>query len=658
MVGGFDHRGSLMTKPEYVYKEVEAEIEVDMKKIRRGFLMAVTVFSIAMSLFHLYSGAMGSLTAMYQRAIHLGFALCLVFLVRPVMPKNPASKLGFAIDLLLAALAWVPNVYILLFYEEIAMTRMGFPDPLDVVMGSLLLLMVLEAVRRTPAKAIGYVGIVFLLYGLFGDHLSGNLGHRPYDFDRLIHQIYLTTDGIYGVVLGASADFIFLFILFPAFLRATTIGDVISDAASALVGHIRGGPAKVSVVSSSIFGMISGSGAANVAADGAITIPLMVKTGYRPHFAAAVEATASTGGQIMPPVMGAAAFIMAEILQISYGEICLAAAVPAVLFYIALFFMVDFQALKTGLKGLPRETLPSVKKVFKEGWFLFTPLILLFFLLTVMDWSAQKAAMSVILFTIAISFVTKRTRLTWKKGIGAMDASVDVAALCAAAGLIVAVITLTGVGLKLSTVLTDLAGSSLPLLLAMTMVASIILGMGLPPVACYVLLAVLIAPAVVAFGVEPLAAHLFVFYYGMLALVTPPVAAGAYIAAGIIGADPWKTGWTAFRLSFAGFLIPYIFVYNPELLLIGETGTIILALITAVIGINALAAALEGQYYWGPLNMVERAVLVVAALLLIIPGWITDLTGLSLFVLIVGNQYRLSRSQAQPVKVEAVSKAD
>jgi len=599
--------------------------------------MVVTVIGIIMSLFHMYSGLAGSYSAMYQRSIHLGFALLLTFLVCPALSGKAKNKLVLAYDIALAILSIVSNAYILMYYEEISLTRMGIPNTLDVTMGAILVFLVLEAVRRTTASAIAPIAVVFVLYVLFGHHLGGMWGHRPYDFSRLIHQLYLTTDGVYGIVLGASANFIFLFILFPCFLQATNIGDVISDAALALMGSIRGGPAKVSIVSSSLFGMISGSGAANVAVDGAITIPLMVKQGFRPHVAAAIEATASTGGQIMPPVMGASAFVMAEVLRIGYGQVCLHALIPAVLFYFALFFSVDFEALRTGLKGLPKESLPSLKKVMKEGWVLFVPIALLFILLMVFDWSPQRAAFCTIVATIIVSFVKTHTRLTWKKAVhamesGAVSASIDIACLCAAAGIIVGSITLSGLGMKFSAILIDLAGDSLPLLLVLTMIASIILGMGLPPVACYVLLAVLVAPALTKMGIAPIAAHLFVFYFGMLALVTPPVGAAAYIGAAIIGANPWRTGFAALTLSFSGFIIPFVFVYSPELLWIGHWWNIAWSTVTAIIGVNALAAALMGVFYWSKLNWVERGFMFVAALLLIKPGLITDAIGLTLFI--------------------------
>lgn len=600
---------------------------------RRTGLLIVTILGVAMSLFHLYSGIMGSQTAMYQRSIHLGFALSLTFLVCPAMKGKAKNKVILIYDLVLVILSFIANGYILLYYEEISLTRMGIPNALDVAMGVILLLLVLEAVRRTSAWAIGLIGIVFVIYGLWGHLLGGLWGHRPYSLSRIIHQLYITTDGIYGVILGASANFIFLFILFPAFLRVTKVGDFITDSAFSIFGAFRGGPAKAAVGASCLFGMISGSGAANVAGTGSITIPLMKKVGYRPEFAGAVEATASTGGQIMPPVMGAAAFVMAEILGMSYGEICLHALLPAFLYYLACLFMVDFEALRMGLKGLSRESLPSLTKVLKEGWFLLTPILLLFILLMVLNWSPQRAAFFTIMMTLALSLIKKSTRLTWQKAIAAMEegavsASIDVACLCAGAGIIVGVITLTGLGLKFSTILTDLAGNSLPLLLVLTMLASIILGMGLPPVACYVLLAVLVAPALQKMGVLPIAAHLFVFYFGMIALVTPPVAAAAYIGAGIAGADPWKTGWWAFRLAIAGFLVPYIFVYCPQLLLIGSTREIFLATVTSIIGILALSAAVEGQYYWAKLRWIERILLLGSGIMLIKPGIYTDLFGL------------------------------
>lgn len=407
--------------------------------IRRTGWIVITVLAVAMALFQLYSGFFGSQTAMYQRSIHLGFLLAVTFLVLPAIKGKAKSVPVLTFDIILAILAIVTNVYILLNYELISTTRMGIPNTLDITMGIIMVLLVLEATRRTPAKSIAIIGTIFIAYGLFGDYIPGALGHRPYALSRIVHQLYLTTEGIYGIVLGASANYIFLFVLFAAFLRASKIGDFISDLAFAGVGHVRGGPAKAAVGASCIFGMISGAATANVAGTGSITIPLMKRTGYKPHFAGAVEAAASTGGQFMPPVMGAAAFVMAEILGIPYSNICIAALIPALLYFLALFLMVDFEAIKLGLKGFPRDKLKSIKTVLKEGWYMMIPVIFLLISLMFLRWSPQKAAFYTIVLTILISYVKRSTRVKLKEAIGAMEegaisASIDIGCLCASAG--------------------------------------------------------------------------------------------------------------------------------------------------------------------------------------------------------------------------------
>lgn len=611
--------------------------------VRRNGMILITVLGVLMSVFQLYSGLFGSQTAMFQRSIHLGFVLAITFLVCPAIKNKAQSQYVLALDLFLALLAIVVNLYILLEYEQITITRMGIPNSVDVAMGIITVLLVLEATRRTPAWAIAIIGVVFIAYGLFGHLIPGALGHRLYALSRIIHQLYLTTEGIYGVVLGASANYIFLFVLFAAFLRITKAGDFISDLTLAAFGHVRGGPAKAAIGASCLFGAVSMAATANVASVGTITIPLMKRIGYRPEFAGAVEAAASTGDQFMPPIMAASAFVMAEILGIPYGEICVRAVVPALLYFFAIFVMVDYEALKAGLKGLPKGDLPSLRKVLKEGWYMLSPVILLLVVLMFLHWSCQRGAFVAIVVTVLLSFVRKSTRIKLKDAIaamreGAVSASVDIGCLCASAGIIIAIISLTGLGMKLSSLLANLAGGSLPLLLVLGMITALILGMGLPPVACYVLLAVLIAPTMVDMGVLPVAAHLFVYYFGMLAVITPPVGAAFYVAAGIAGANPWKTGWYAFLLATAGFLLPYAFVYEPTLLLIGRPLPVIESVIAATISVVALASALQGQYYWFKTNWIERVLLFASAITLLIPSLYLHLCGLTTMIIITFEQ--------------------
>jgi TRAP transporter 4TM/12TM fusion protein len=469
--------------------------------------------------------------------------------------------------------------------------------------------------------------------------------------------MYLTTEGIYGLVLGVSATFIYLFVLFGAFLKVSGGGQLFIDIAYGLFGRVRGGPAKVAVVASGLFGTVSGSAVANVVGTGTFTIPLMKSIGYQPHFAGAVEAVASSGGQLMPPIMGAAAFIMSEILQIPYFRICLHALLPALLYYFCAFIMVDLEAAKTGLKGVPSEALPRVGRILRERGLLLLPLPVLIYILAVVQATPMKAAFWAIITTFGL--IASQTFLNLFRDLGRKGSlsqagvsllrqtttamhegavgTLIVASACATAGIVIGITNLTGLGLKLSGILVDLSHGYLLALLVLTMIASIILGMGLPTTACYILLAVLAAPALIKMGVMPIAAHLFVFYFGIISAITPPVAGAAYAAAPLAGVGPMKIGFTACRLGIAAFILPYMWVYGPALLLIGEPLKVALGVVTSVIGIAACACAVQG-YMLHRLSVLERILLMIAALLLIKPGWITDGIGLALLLPVIIHQ--------------------
>ena len=445
--------------------------------------------------------------------------------------------------------------------------------------------------------------------------------------------MYLTTEGILGSPIGVSSTFVFMFILFGAFLNKTGLGKFFIDLALAAAGHQAGGPAKVAVISSGFFGTISGSSVANTVTTGTFTIPLMKSIGYEGHFAGAVEAASSTGGQLMPPIMGAAAFIMSDFIGVPYITIAIAAVLPALLYYMAVFIMIHMEAKRLGLKGLPREQLPNTKKIFMEGGHLLIPLFVIIYML-IKGYTPLKAAFYSILITVAVAMMRKNTRLKLSDIVDAFDegarSSLGVAAACACAGLVIGSVTLTGIGLKLANGIVSLAGGHLFFTLVLTMVTSILLGMGLPTTAKYIVLASMAAPAIQKFGVPVLAAHMFIFYYGIIADLTPPVALAAYAGAGIAGAEPMKTGFTALRLAVAGFLIPYFFAYNPELLMINASfaNTTVPAL-TAIGGTVLLSFAAAG-YWLRNLHMYERAILLAGALLLIQPGWMTDVAGVAI----------------------------
>jgi len=636
-------------------EEIEKALALEKKKGRefsRTVSLILVIVAVAMSLFHLYTGAFGVFTAMIQRGMHLCFVLGLTFLLYPAGNKSSLTKLPFY-DVLLSIMGFTVGAYIVINYGDIV-AREGAPVQADIVLGIIATLLVLEAARRTLGMVLVVIAGAFLLYAYLGPYMPGDFAHRGYSIERIAYQMYLTTSGIFSIPFGTSSTIIALFILFGTFLDKSGAGKYFMDIAIGLTGWTRGGPAKAAVVSSALMGTVSGSAVANVVTTGAFTIPLMKRAGYKPHFAGAVEAVASTGGQIMPPVMGAVAFIMAELTEISYLKICIAAALPAMLYYLSLFMMVHYEAVRTGLKGLPRDQLPSVKKSFLKGFHLFIPIAFLVVLL-VKGYSPMYAAFRSIVLLVIMSMLTKATRMSFGDIIAALEEGakgvLGVAAACATAGIVIGSITLTGLGVKLSSILIDLSGGNLLVLLILTMLASIILGMGLPTAACYVLLAALVAPALVDSGVSVMAAHLFILYFGCISAITPPVALAAYAGAGVAGADPNKVGFTACRIGIVAFIIPYMFIYGPGLLMEGIGLEIIRVIFSATIGCIALAAGIQGQFIRG-CNLPERILLIAAALTLIHTGKITDTVGLGLVVAVAAGQWLTARRQVQAGRAE------
>jgi TRAP transporter 4TM/12TM fusion protein len=475
--------------------------------------------------------------------------------------------------------------------------------------------------------------------------LPGILAHKNYSFTRIVSSMFITTDGIFGMLTGISATFIFLFILFGALLRESGGGDFFLDLAYSLLGHVRGGPAKVAVVASSLFGMLSGSGTANVAGTGQITIPLMKKTGYPAYFAGAVETVSSAGGLLMPPVMGSAVFVMMQILGVNYVTIIKAAVLTALLYYVGLFVMVDVEAQKIGLKGLPREKLPSLKKVIGEGWHFLIPIGVLIYFLVFAQVSLTRAAFWANVSVPLATFLRPKRRMTLKSFLDGLEngakTALPVVAILALAGIVVGMVTLTGLGLMMSSLLIELSHGHLFLLLLFTMIAAIIMGMGVPPVAAYIVLAILVVPALVKVGVYPLAAHLFVFYFSTIAGITPPMAPDAFVAAGIADAPMMKTAFTACRLALVIFILPYVFVYNNALLLVGSPLQIVWVSLTAFLGVLALAFALQNFFGGKKMGLVTRLLFFTSSFLLIYPGFITDLVGLGILAL-YGFRYRSS----------------
>lgn len=620
----------------------------------QGYVVAG--LALAASCFHLYTAAFGLLPAMYQRGVHWLFMGVLLFLQYPISGKRPRDRIDIW-DWVLAGLLAAGCLNILFNWEAIAM-REGAPIPSDVWMGAIMVILVLDGTRRAMGWPLPIMAIVALVYAVFGPYFPGILAHGGFSIGELAPFQYLRTDGIFGVPLGVSASFIFLFVLFGAFLNISGAGQFFIDLAVALTGRSQGGPGKAAVVASALMGTVSGSSCANTVTTGAFTIPLMKQSGYRSEFAGAIVAASSTGGQVMPPVMGAAAFIMAQFLGISYWEIVVAAAIPAALYFISIMAMVHFRAGKQGMKRLSAENVPQVKKVLKKGWHLLIPILTLVIFLA-MGYSAVKAVFWSLVLLVAASWLGDREhRMTPSRILQALISgglgAVEVAAACACSGVVIGVIGITGVGLAFSSFVLSLSHGILPMALFLTMIGSIILGMGVPTTAQYIITSTLAAPALAQMGVPMMSAHLFCLYFGVLADVTPPVALATYAASGIAKSNAMKTGFTALTVAVAGFLVPYMFVYNPYLLLHGNPIYIVVGCITAFAGIIGLAAGVQG-YLLAPLNILERVALLAVPFLLIHPAILTDGVGAAVLVGIFMLQKLKSRSGKSEVAVETTA---
>ena len=608
----------------------------------------ITAVAVAMSVFHLYVAFVGPPDAYVMRGSHLAFALVLAYLIMPGW-RGRAERAG-GLDLALVLIAVAAAMYPATHLDYILNRIYYVDDPrlADYVFGGALIVLILEATRRFTGWALPVTAMVFLAYGLtFGNQSVG----------IMLDQLFLTTEGIFGIPLYVSATYVMLFILFGAFVERSGAGQLFMDFALAIAGHTSGGPAKVAVITSSLFGTVSGSAVANVMTTGAFTIPLMKRTGYRPAFAGAVEAVASTGGQLMPPIMGAAAFVMAEFLGVSYLKVAVFALLPAVLYYVAVFMAVHFEAKRIGLVGLPRADLPRMRQVLSERGHLFLPLVIIVAVL-LSGKSAAFAALCGIGSVIPTTWLRASTRrtFTWAAIVEALESgarnTLVVALACACAGLVIGTITLTGVGLSFTGVVLALSQNSMILALVLTMLAGILLGMGLPTTPAYIVQVALLVPAMVKLGVMVEAAHLFVLYFSVLSAITPPVAMAVYAANGLSGASVMDTGWAAVKMGLTGYIIPFMFVFSPSLLLMGEPGVVALAVLSSTVGVVCLAGGLHSHFFFGPARSWERVMLIVAALALIKPGWLTDLIGLSLIVLTVASQHWI-RPVGRPLRKES-----
>ncbi|WP_175639070.1 TRAP transporter permease [Metabacillus schmidteae] len=611
---------------------------------------------LAFSLFQLYTAIFGVFTAQIQRTVHLGFALSLIFLLFPAnRKKRQKGKLQIAwYDGILALLSVAVGAYWPLFFNDLVMS-VGRLSTLDFVVGIIAIILVLEATRRAVGLPITIIAILFLLYGIYGQYMPGFLAHRGLSLERLVQTMFFTTEGILGTPLAVSSTFIFLFLLFGAFLVKTGVGQYFNDLAVSIAGRRIGGPAKVAIFSSALQGTISGSSVANVVTSGSFTIPMMKKLGYKKEFAGAVEAAASTGGQLMPPIMGAAAFLMVEFIGggITYWEIAKAAAIPAVLYFAGIWIMTHFEAKRIGLRGLTKEEMPDRKEVVKKIYLLL-PIVSVIVLL-MSGVIVTHAALYSILIAILVGLINKETRMGPKEFVLALvdgaRSALGVAAATAAAGIIVGIVTKTGLGLKMANGLIDLAGGYLIPTLMLTMLAALVLGMGSPTTANYVITSTIAAPAIILLGVPDLSAHLFVFYFGIIADITPPVALAAFAAAGVAGGEPLRTGVNSAKLAIAAFIIPYIFVLSPQLLMIDTTWLeLVWVIITAFSGMIAIGAGIIG-YWFRKLHWAERIIAIITGLLLIYPEGISDITGIIAFVTLLALQIFWKRNKESTLKM-------
>ena len=608
----------------------------------------VAAIAITFSVFQLYTAIFGVLDAQLQRAIHLGFGLALAYLLYPFRRAWTRDHYFHPIDIVFAVLGAATPAYLVIQYREL-ITRAGTVSPVDTVVGGLGILLVIEATRRVVGLPMVTVVLVFIAYAFLGPYMPGVLAHRGLTPEQLIGHLYFTTEGIFGIPLGVSSTFIFLFILFGAYLESTGLGKFFIDLANAVAGWASGGPAKVAVLSSGLMGTVSGSSVANVVGTGSLTIPMMKKLGYNANFAGAVEAAASTGGQLMPPVMGAAAFLMAEFVGVPYIDVVKAAAIPALLYFTGVWLGVHFEAKRKKLKGIPRAELPNPLTLLKERGHLAIPLIVIVYLL-VSGYTPMRAALVAIFLSILCAMLRKSTRMKPIEIVYGLERGakgvLGVLVACASAGIIIGVVTKTGIGLRLASGLIDLAGGMLLPAMFFTMITAIVLGMGVPTTANYVITSTIAAPALEQMGVPVLAAHMFVFYFGIIADVTPPVALAAYAGAGISGGNALKTGVHASKLAIAAFIIPYVFVLSPVLLMVDATPLALVSVtLTALLGMIAISSALCG-FLADHCRPYERLLLIIAGLLMIKPGGITDLVGLVLFVVILVMQYRRAKETA------------
>lgn len=616
---------------------------IEKTKYQRFVDILALCIASALCIFQMLSASYGTWSSFVLSAIHWGAIGTYIVLRHPTKVKYIGKVLDWAMIVLTIFVCY----YQIQMQERLVMSA-GFYTTTDVVVGIISLLLVLEIGRRSVGNILPIICIGFLLYCYFGHYVPGLLKTARFTIKRISVFIYTSSDGLFGQTIYVSAKYIFLFILFGSILELTGAGKWFVDLAYAICGKARGGPAQAAVYSSMLMGTINGSGAANVVTTGTFTIPLMKKIGMKPSVAGAVEAVASSGGQIMPPVMGAVAFLMAEMTGIEYANIALAALVPAILYYATLSFSVYFIARRDNIPAADASEIQPVWKVIKEGWLYAVPLVILVVLIT-KGFSVQMSAFYSIWVTLAVGFIKNRENMTVKNILAAFEGTVKsiapVAAACILAGIIMGSMSLTGFGLKISSLIEALSGGNLLFTLILAMVASLLLGMGLPTSAAYMVLAIMVAPAMINMGVSKMAAHLFLLYFGALSTITPPVALSVFAACGISGASVWETGWDAIKLASAGFVIPFIFAFDNALLLMGSPALVVIAVVTGFLGCIVLSMGLTG-WMIKVLNPVVRILLLVAGIMLIISDVVISSIGLGLAAVVIGYLFLQNRKAA------------
>lgn len=609
-----------------------SEMLVEQRKLDGGFKLFLEILAASFSAFYIYTSLFGLISGESHRGIYFLISLVMTFWLYKATSRS--KNRPTTVDLFLSLLAAIAILYWIFQYDTLQ-ERLGWePRNQDVILGLIVIVLSLEAARRVTGTVIPVLSLIFILYAYFGSYLPGWLHHDGFSFSRIVEYIFITSEGMLGIICNIFATYIFLFIVFGAFLERSGLGQLFIDLAYSLTGHKTGGPGLTAVVSSGIFGQISGSPVANVVTTGAFTIPLMKKVGYPSHFAAAVEAAASTGGAYMPPIMGAAAFLIAEFTQTPYLHIVKISVIPAFLYFSSVAAIVYFEARKQGLRGLPREELPPLSGVLKRSYQLL-PIPLMIYLL-VKGYSPFYAAVMGIFFTVALSWIQKETRMgpkkIWQALVSGARTSLTVGALTGALGIILGVCLLTGLPNQFAGLLLEMSGGYLPLMILFIIFAGYVIGMGLPATPSYVILALFGVPALVKLGVPALTAHMIAFWVAVNSVVTPPVALAAYAAAGLAKSDPFKTGFTATKLASWLYLMPFLFIYTP-ILMVGEIAPfyIVRSVATCIIGLLAWSAAVEG-YMVSELNWIQRIALFITAFMLLDPGLFTDLVGTTLLV--------------------------